>query len=153
MNASSKSKMLSDSQLVNPQSLHGAEISRMAKDALEQRIAESADYNLEETIEVSQTKHRLLPEGFEIDSDISDEIRSLCVKRKLPRLEEQISSHRKYVGPIIVFAKKLLWRFMGSQIRNNFRYVEDFNTQIVINQIRSAVRYQELNKSNKIKNT
>jgi len=131
-------------ELIHLQSFNSQEVSKAVKNSLKERFASSSDYNPEEVKTVSESKHSFFPEGFEIEREFSDEIRALCSASQFQKRKIKISSHRKYIGPVIVFVKKIIWKFLDSQLSSKFKEIEKFNTLSTIAQIKSEIKFQEL---------
>lgn len=138
------------SQLINSQSFNSKGISEAIQESLKRRISAVENYDIDETRDVAKYPHTLFPEGFEIEREISDELRQLCATNRLQNNEKSITSHRKYIGPVIVFFKKAIWKFFDSQLSQKFAKIEEFNTHLIVSQINSAIRFQELKKKSSL---
>jgi hypothetical protein len=59
-------------------------------------------------------------------------IRQLCQLWQLEVSPIKITSHRRVIGPIIVFIKKLLYPILSSLLSNTLKKQSNFNAQAII---------------------
>src|SRR5690606_32643992 len=93
------------------------------------RLESGLEYRRDEISEIEAIDHRLLPPTLDLDSETVERLRALA---RLSRCElapaSKTSSHRPYVGKLIVFAKRLTWPFIRTQLKGTFDALEEFNT-------------------------
>lgn len=58
-------------------------------------------------------------------------LRRLCHVYSAGIRSEKISSHRRVVGPAIVFAKKLLFRIVSPLLGPSFKHQREFNAAVI----------------------
>ncbi len=99
---------------------------------LKNRLKEDKNYLEEEILKVSKLQHRLFPEGFELSTKDATAVRSLCTLSQTDlKPVRAISSHRKYIGPLIVALKKATWPMIKFHLTNSFKGISQFNSWAV----------------------
>ena len=104
------------------------QIEATAHKNLEMRIKNSVNYSNQEIKDIEEKSTSLFPKDFSIPKDICNRLRALCSLSQTNIKDcETVKSHRKYVGPIIVFVKKLVLKLLQAQLHNTFKGIEQFN--------------------------
>ncbi len=82
----------------------------------------------------------LFPKDFLLDEEKTNTYRALCtLSQSEASRGSAISSHRKYIGPIIVFFKKALNRVIEAQLKNQFLGIEACMSRLITNQAKLEV--------------
>ncbi len=69
--------------------------------------------------------------NFSVTPERLELLRSLCHLYSAGIRAEKISSHRRIIGPVIVFVKKALFRVVSGLLGPSFRYQRDFNAGVI----------------------
>lgn len=111
------------------------------EERLERRLADVPNYTHLEIDTVTNLDCRLFPPGFELSEEASKEFRTLCQTSQvtIPR-PTMFSSHRKYLGPLIVFAKKLTWPLVQIHLKQTLTSMSEFNSQVVMQLAKNHVQ-------------
>ncbi|MCB0324956.1 MAG: hypothetical protein KDD69_15340 [Bdellovibrionales bacterium] len=129
------------SALLSDSSPGAADLSRRAKERLEQRLATDHRFTVEELQRVSKLDFRLFPRDFALDEEATRQLRALCrlsqCELKDPR---EITSHRPVIGRGIVAVKRVIWRIMSAFLRDSFAGVQEMNSWMVYSQAKLFVR-------------
>ena len=84
------------------------DIENTVKTNFKTRLQKDPEYREEEIERVKKLDCSLFPKDFEVDQKTNEQFRELAKSAQLELIPTQrISSHRKYIGPIIVLFKKL----------------------------------------------
>lgn len=103
--------------------------------ALSERRRTIRDYPAEEIVSISQLDRRLFPDGFEISDDVSTRFRALAALSRCElRPPREIRSHRRFIGPLIVRAKRLLYPLVALQFKESFKALQELNSWSIANQ-------------------
>lgn len=114
-------------------------------DSLRLRLGGDSHYTVEEIQKVSQLKSSLFPKDFVLDEENTDRLRLLSIlsQSALPG-EEKIRSHRPYLGPVIVFLKRIFWRILKGHLHGSFEALEQFNSLMLYGHARQLVRLKHM---------
>ncbi len=100
--------------------------------ALEERLVRDSHYTEKEIKKVSTLSKKLFPEGKEVDFQTCEDLRALA---KLSQFElkpaRSITSHRKFIGPLIVFLKRLTWPLVKIHLKESYAGQQEFNCRVV----------------------
>mgnify|MGYP007080248700 CR=1 FL=1 len=108
------------------------DLDERVKSLLSFRLANSKDFTALEISQVSSLEHRVLPRSKLVNTVALERFRTLCqLYRCELRALRQISSHRAVIGGVIVFAKRILWRVMQSQLREHFEQMQEFHLNLI----------------------
>ena len=107
------------------------DLSSVSKSALDRRIDISDEYTVNEISVVSSRSERLFPTDFEISKEETENFRVLARHTKLEMSLRNITSHRKYVGPAIVFCKKIILKLVGVILKDTLIAQEIFNRHTI----------------------
>jgi hypothetical protein len=69
--------------------------------------------------------------AFVVTPERLELLRGLCQIYSAGIRAERISSHRRYLGPLIVFFKKALFRVISALLGPTFSYQRDFNAGVI----------------------
>jgi len=87
----------------------------------ENRKANARHYSEQELSYVASFEHKLLPEDIDLDFRSLENLRVLANFSQFElKIAREISSHRKYIGPLIVFFKKASWPFIKIHLKETF---------------------------------
>ena len=122
-------------------------LAQVAAENLSARLARSPAYNLEEILEIEQLDKRLFPATFEISYESRETLRVLCSYSRCElRPASSIRSHRKFIGPVIVFLKKLSWPLMRFHLKETFESMQLFHSWVVYSYARQVLKLEVLQK-------
>ena len=103
-----------------------------AKIKFKKRLVSNQNYTEEEVNEIKSLNTSLFGKTTRIDLELSKTFRSLA---KLSQCElkpsTEIRSHRKIIGPVIVFLKKLSWPLIKAHLKNTLEGQQEFNSWTV----------------------
>ena len=107
-------------------------LSTRVEENLADRIRQASDYDQKEIKRVSSYNHRVLPEDFTLEFETGEKLRALAAFSQCElKPAREISSHRKIIGPIIVWLKRLTWPFVKVHLDQTFRAQQEFNSLMV----------------------
>jgi hypothetical protein len=113
-------------------------VAGQADAALARRLSEcvvarvtSGEMPADEQSRVSKTSTAVARGSFVVSSDRLELLRGLCQIYSAGIRAEKITSHRKFLGPVIVFTKRALFRVMSSLLGPSFRFQRDFNAGVI----------------------
>jgi len=115
-------------------------LSTVSKDALDKRLSISDNYTVNEIEEVSNRSERLFRDNFEISKEQTELFRVLASHAHVKLHPRNITSHRKYIGPIIVGLKKVLFKLVGVILKDTFNTQEMFNRYTIKTLARESSR-------------
>ena len=116
-----------------------------AKNQLAERLSTSKNYSSEEVKKVTELSPRLFPKGYDLSESETEQLRALCMLSKCALQDSsKITSHRKFLGPLIVAGKRLVWRILSHQLNETFDGLKEFHSWSVYNQARLMGRISEL---------
>lgn len=124
------------------------------QDNLKLRLKNSPYYYHQEINDIEEKSTSLFPKDFSIPQDICNRLRALCsLSQTNIKNCQTVKSHRKYLGPLIVFLKKLVLKLLQAQLNDTFKGIEQFNAWSTEAYAKEAYkRYQLENKLDKQKN-
>ena len=85
----------------------------------------------DERARVSALSMALAKGSFVASPERLELLRGLCQIYSAGIRAEKISSHRKVIGPVIVFVKKLLFRVISNLLGPSFSFQRDFNAGVI----------------------
>jgi hypothetical protein len=106
-------------------------LSKVSKDALEKRLSNSDEYTVNEISEVSNRSEKLFPNNFEISEEQTEIFRILTKFTRAELRPRNLTSHRKYFGPVIVGIKRVLFKLLGVILKDTLQSQEVFNRYAV----------------------
>jgi hypothetical protein len=102
--------------------------------SLSTRIASLVSEGLmprDEQARVAATSTAIATGSFIVSPERLELLRGLCHLYSAGIRAEKITSHRKLVGPCIVFVKKLLFRILTALLGPSFQFQRDFNAGVI----------------------
>lgn len=73
----------------------------------------------------------VLREGGDVSPELLEKFRHLCLLHNVHLIPPKISSHRRFIGPIIVAGKKLAYRILAPLLESTIRQQRDFNAAAI----------------------
>lgn len=108
------------------------DLSDRAAANLQNRLRQHASYTNEEIAEISKKNGRLFPRDFQLSTDGTNRFRALCQLSNIQlRPSRQITSHRRYVGWLVVLVKKLTWPLVQFHLKEPFAGIQEFSSWAV----------------------
>jgi len=99
---------------------------------LQARLSKSTQLNVKEIEEISKYPFKLFPEGFELSELETSKMRALAALSQCQlKPAASITSHRKYIGRFIVFAKKLSWPLIRLHLKDTLAGIQGFQSWTV----------------------
>lgn len=99
------------------------------QNALAQRLAGNPDYTIAEIEHVGRLSKKLFPEGLDTDEKTNERLRALATTSMFEiRPARTITSHRKFLGPLIVLMKKISYPFIKIHLQESFAGQQEFNS-------------------------
>ena len=122
-----------DSGLLVLNGLPGVEsISSRVETALQKRTTDNAEYNDKEIEQVTRLNRSLFPRDFRVSDDAIDTLRVLCSYSRCElKPARAIQSHRPFIGPLIVFLKRISWPFIRFHLKETFDSIQLFHSWTV----------------------
>jgi hypothetical protein len=108
------------------------ELQQRAEAALGERLNGRTHYEQREIAKIEQLDKGLFPKNFEISSETEEMLRVLCTFSRCElRPAREIRSHRPYIGPLIVFLKRLSWPLIRFHLKDTFESLQFFSAKLV----------------------
>jgi hypothetical protein len=101
---------------------------------LETRVAEAQRaglYTERDVQQISDIQIATSRAAFVTSPEKLERLRRLCQIYSVNLRPEEITSHRKVVGPVIVAAKKALFRLLEGLLGRTIKHQRDFNSEVV----------------------
>jgi len=115
------------------------------KNNLDVRLAGQSDLTAKEIEQVAELDKSLFPKEFEISEDSRETLRVLCSYSRCElRSGREIRSHRRFLGPLIVFLKRLSWPLIRFHLKDTFESMQLFHSWVVYSHARQVVELEEL---------
>jgi hypothetical protein len=80
---------------------------------------------------VAQLSTTISKGAFVVSPERLELLRGLCHLYSAGIRAEKITSHRRVVGPVIVFVKKALFRVLSALLGPSFQFQRDFNAGVI----------------------
>ncbi len=80
---------------------------------------------------VAQLSTTISKGAFVVSPERLELLRGLCHLYSAGIRAEKITSHRKVIGPVIVFVKKALFRVLSALLGPSFQFQRDFNAGVI----------------------
>lgn len=113
--------------------------------ALVERLNKNQQYTIEESNQIASLDRSLFGNKLALSEDQTTALRSLS---KLSQIElkqsKEITSHRKYIGRLIVFLKKLSWPIIKVHLKEPFDGIKEFSEWMVFSHARQIQEIEEL---------
>ena len=104
----------------------GAELQQRMR----QRIA-AGDYTIHDVRFVRILQLNLFRSAPQMSADRFEKLRRLCLSWNIGLRPLEISSHRKYIGPVIVTAKRILFRILQVLLKDLILQQRTFNANAI----------------------
>ena len=104
------------------------------EEILEQRVQEHVqkkDYSPDNVSYLAKMNLHLSSSELQVSDEMLEKLRRLCQLWDVSLKPLQITSHRKYIGPLIVFTKKLTFRILQVLLKDFIRQQRSFNAACV----------------------
>ena len=112
---------------------------------LTQRLEQDQEYSRDEIARVSACSPKICDNEFALKADEYERLRVLCILSQCALADSsKINSHRKIIGPIIVRAKRILWKIISSQLENTFSGIQEFSSWMLVSHIKTVEKVQKL---------
>lgn len=106
------------------------ELSESLSERLGQRI-KSGKFKHEDIAYVSRLSLFPISDASSISPSSLENLRRLSETFEIKFEPRIVSSHRKIIGPLIVLSKKILFRVLGSVLKESFAKQTKFNAEVV----------------------
>lgn len=106
-------------------------LSGVSEDALLRRLANSEEYTVNEIEMVSARSERLFPHDFELSEELTEDFRVLAKHTRVELTPRNLSSHRKYIGPVIVASKRILFKLLSAILKDTLGAQEIYNRHML----------------------
>ncbi len=112
---------------------------------LEKRLREQPELTASEIVKVAELDKSLFPKDFEISEEARESLRVLCSYSRCElRSGRDIRSHRRFIGPAIVFLKRLSWPLIRFHLKDTFESMQLFHSWVVYSHARQVVELEKL---------
>ena len=136
--------MPQSSPLLVPTTAECAELEKRIAAGLALRLS-GPDMSTDEIVKVSGRDKALFPKGFAIPAETMETFRLLCTwSRCQLRPAREIRSHRRFIGPVIVFLKRLSWPFIQFHLKDTFESMELFHSRLIYAYAAQVVETEQL---------
>jgi len=105
---------------------------RQLAEEVEQRVRsriQAAAYSEKDVLYMERHQLPLLQGCLEADLEVLEGLRQMAQASDVRLTPPAISSHRPYIGPVIVGVKKVLFRVLEVLLREQLRRQRDFNAR------------------------
>ena len=106
------------------------DIARELSEAVEQKIAQGK-YRREDVEYIGRIKRQLVDGTLDVSESKLEKLRRLCQLWEVDIKPSEISSHRPFIGPVIVAFKKLLFPILRVLLKDTLRQQRDFNSAAI----------------------
>ena len=112
---------------------------------LPQRTRNNPHFTEAEIAKVQSLRRSLFPKGFVLSKEATETFRALAKFAPVElRPAAEIRSHRRFVGPVIVFLKRLTWPFIKLHLKDTVAGLREFNSRTVVELARQHAALEEL---------
>ena len=135
MNSNSVSSESTDQVLVQswcsfPNGVSSSLAADIEQSALRRMISENI--TAQDVLNIQNRKLDLIPKNLNVSDERLEKLRRLCQLWEVDIHLGEIRSHRKFIGPIIVGLKKLLFPVIRFMLKDLIREQRDFNAAAII---------------------
>lgn len=121
------------SDLISDRTPEHSKLNSLVAENLKGRLSSHSSYSAQEIADIAELDPSLFPDGFELDTEATKDFRLLCGLSKTGlRLPHQISSHRKFIGPLIVFLKRISMPLVSFYMKETLQGIQDFQVSSVV---------------------
>lgn len=96
-----------------------------------QKQAEALNLDPKHIQDIKELSFRLVDSDLDLDSEMLNKLRMACQLWDVDLRMNNITSHRKFIGPVIVFIKKLFAPFIKFFLKDFIRQQKDFNAAVI----------------------
>ena len=121
---------LSASGWLSAGALDGAALEARASAAVAARVAEGR-FKRTDVEYISRLNLPVVEGALNISDRQLEKLRRLCQLADVDLVPARISSHRPYIGPVIVAAKKVLFSILKVLLKDTLRKQRDFNAAVI----------------------
>ena len=108
------------------------QLERDITETLKKRIESNASYDVDEVESITGKAHSLFPDWYVLDADTAKYMRALgALSQAQLRPARMIRSHRKFIGPLVVFLKRATWPLVKFHLTDSFKGIEEFQSWAV----------------------
>ena len=107
------------------------ELERELSDAVQAKIS-AGDFEQKDIDYVATLERPLSEDALQVDGSDLEKLRRLCQLWDLELHMHEIKSHRKFVGPLIVMAKRLCFPILKHLMKGMLKQQREFNAQAII---------------------
>ncbi|MFN8392676.1 MAG: hypothetical protein U0136_20460 [Bdellovibrionota bacterium] len=119
------------------------DVEKRALAALQTRLAAGNDLTAEEVEKLSKLSKSLFPHDFSISEETQETFRVLCsFSRCELKPSRSITSHRRFIGPLIVFFKRLSWPLIRFHLKEPFESMQYFNSRLIESHAKEVCRLE-----------
>ncbi|MDD2942715.1 MAG: hypothetical protein PHC51_07100 [bacterium] len=105
-------------------------------------------YNKTEIHDITHKKTTLVPTGTILSQESSERLRALSKLAQFQlRPASQITSHRRLLGPVIVFFKKLTWPIIHIHLKETFAGIQELSAWSVVTMAKQESEIAQLKKA------
>ncbi len=121
--------------IIENNALNCEDLNQRISQNLKNRTNSNEHYSLEETISVSKIDRTLFPKDFEVSDESRELIRILASFSACElKAARHFTSHRKLLGPIIVFLKKITWPIIMFHLKDKFETQQQLFSWMIFSQ-------------------
>ena len=102
------------------------ELARVVTEKIQAGVYQRDEIRRIEKLDLSVSKGRL-----DISDDTLDKLRRLCQLWDIDIRSAEITSHRKFIGPFIVAAKRLVYPVLRTFLKDTLSQQRDFNATVI----------------------
>lgn len=118
--------------ILSAQALDASALEMEISSALAQRLQGNGHFNSSEISEISEYPFRLFPKGFVLTANETTKMRAMATLSQCQlKPAAAITSHRRFIGPCIVFIKKLSWPFIKLHLKDTLAGIQGFQSWTV----------------------
>ncbi len=122
------------------------ELAKTLKERVEAQIA-AKHYTSNDVKYISMLKLALCNGDLVVNDEVLEQLRRLCQLWNIKLKPQNITSHRKFIGPFIVAFKKVFFAILSVLLKDVIREQRTFNANVVA-LLATAVNEKKLQKKN-----
>lgn len=121
-----------ENYILSAKALDAVALENEISSALAKRLQGNGHFNSSEISEISEYPFRLFPKGFALTAQETTKMRALAALSQCQlKPAATITSHRRFIGPCIVFIKKLSWPFIKLHLKDTLAGIQGFQSWTV----------------------
>lgn len=123
---------INENYILSAKALNASTLESEILGALAQRLRENVHFNQSEIAEIAEYPFRLFPKGFALTANETTKMRAMATLSQCQlKPAAGITSHRRVIGPCIVFIKKLSWPFIKLHLKDTLAGIQGFQSWTV----------------------